>query len=178
MQPSVDNRWSTLPEKGTSSPSPSQKQLAMRGCADLHRHSGLRRPIGADAFEIRELKVKTGFAVANTELARVTRNNPRLPLFVQQSLAEIICFWVIHSSLPFNSLAIMAFIASNRAFSNAPVFSSCCRSSSRYRLKESFSKRRIICAKVMSYAFAACRASSLISLPRLKVKFTFICSPF
>ena len=34
--------------------------------------------------EIRELKVKTGFSVANTELARVTRNNHRLPLFVQQ----------------------------------------------------------------------------------------------
>lgn len=48
----------------------------MRGRADLHRHSGLRRPIGADAFEIRELKVKTGFAVAKSEHARVNAHQP------------------------------------------------------------------------------------------------------
>lgn len=48
----------------------------MRGCADLHRHSGLRRPIGADDFEIRELKVTTGFAVAKSEHARVNAHQP------------------------------------------------------------------------------------------------------
>ncbi len=73
--------------KGDFQSVPKSKAAGNEGCADLHRHSGLRRPIGADAFEIRELKVKTGFSVANTELARVTRNNHRLPLFVQQSLA-------------------------------------------------------------------------------------------
>ena len=49
----------------------------MRGCADLHKGPRIAPAYGRGDSEIRELKVKTGFVVASSEHARVTRTNSR-----------------------------------------------------------------------------------------------------
>ena len=81
----------------------------MRGYADLHPAGGLRPPTGAQASCFRARKVKTGFAVATTERARVTRANPCKTSAYDESLpimgiiGKTACQWL--DALPFMALA-------------------------------------------------------------------------